>query len=145
MLGNCAIGRLRIVMAPTITKTMEMTIATIGRLIKNFDIGSPSLAFPGKRLRVHLHARTHLLHAFGNHTVASFQSVCDNPLGAALVAYLNGGDASFVLPVDRRAWIPALKLRDCALRYKQRILLDSDDRANFAVPARAQNVSRIGE
>src|SRR3989442_14006205 len=75
MLGNCATGRLRIVMVPTITRTIEITIATMGRLIKNFDIELPCLAFRGKRLRVHLHARTHLLHAFGNHALASLQPV----------------------------------------------------------------------
>src|SRR5690349_25125155 len=40
MLGNCATGRVRIVMAPTITIRIATTIATIGRLMKNFDIAS---------------------------------------------------------------------------------------------------------
>ena len=38
MLGNCATGRLAMVTAPTITMRMAMTIATMGRLMKNFDI-----------------------------------------------------------------------------------------------------------
>ncbi len=38
MLGNCATGRLVMVTAPTITIRMEITIATIGRSMKNFDI-----------------------------------------------------------------------------------------------------------
>src|SRR6266851_3908468 len=89
MLGNWATGRLSIVIVPTITMTIEITMATMGRLMKNFDIGLPSLTFRGKRLRVHLHARTHLLHAFGNHAFASLQSVRDNPIGADTVADLN--------------------------------------------------------
>src|SRR6266481_6667410 len=102
MLGPCATGSLRSVRAPTITKTMEMTIATIGRLIKNFDIGLPSLAFPGKRLGVHLHARTNLLHAFGNHAVASLQPLGDNPIRADALANLYRTDAHFVVAVHRR-------------------------------------------
>ena len=70
MLGNCAIGRLRIVMEPTITITIEMTMATMGRLIKNFDIGLPFLTFHGEWLGVHLHAGTYLLHSLDDHAFA---------------------------------------------------------------------------
>jgi hypothetical protein len=35
MLGNCATGRLTIETSPMITIKMAMTIATIGRLMKN--------------------------------------------------------------------------------------------------------------
>src|SRR6266513_2416818 len=139
MLGNCATGRLKIVMAPTIT------IATMGRLIKNFDIGLPSLAFPGKRHGVHLHARTNLLHAFGNHAVASLQPLGDNPMGADALANLYRADAHLVLAVDRRYLIAALQLGDSALRDKPCVLLDSDGRANFAVTAGTQNIPGIGE
>src|SRR6266480_1929780 len=145
MLGNCATGRLKIVMVPTITITIEITIATIGRLIKNFDIGLPSLASPGKRLGVHQHARTNLLHAFGNHAVASLQPLGDNPIDADTLANLYRAHAHFVVAVHRRDLIAALQLGDSALRNKQCVLLDSDGRPNFAVPAGTQNISRIGE
>ncbi len=36
--GNCAVGRLTMETTPTITMTMEMTIATMGLLMKNFDM-----------------------------------------------------------------------------------------------------------
>ena len=36
--GNCATGRLTIDTAPTITMRIAITIATIGRLMKNFDM-----------------------------------------------------------------------------------------------------------
>src|SRR6266436_104431 len=143
MLGNWAMGRLNMLIAPTITMTMEMTMATMGRLIKNFDIGLPSLTFHGKRLGIHLHAWTYLLHALRNHAFAPLQSVHDNPLGADSVAHLNRSDAHLVLVVHCRDLIAALQLRDRALRHKQRVLLDSEDRANFAIPAGAQNISRI--
>ena len=38
MLGNCATGRVKMVIPPTITVRMAMTMATMGRLMKNFDI-----------------------------------------------------------------------------------------------------------
>jgi len=71
MLGNCATGKLKIVMAPTSTKTMEITIATMGRLIKNFDMALLAFAFHGEWLSVHLHPRSHLLHALGNDALAT--------------------------------------------------------------------------
>src|SRR5882672_10393496 len=37
--GNCAIGRVNSVTRPTITVMIEITIATMGRLMKNLDIG----------------------------------------------------------------------------------------------------------
>src|SRR6266567_6119681 len=99
MLGNCAIGRLRIVRAPTITRTMEITMATIGRLIKNFDIGLPSLAFRSKWLGVHLHARAHFLHALDNDTLAGLQPFRNDPLRADAVTDFDGSDAYFVFTV----------------------------------------------
>src|SRR5580692_8568699 len=39
MLGNCATGKLTIVTAPTITIRIAITIATMGRLMKNLDMG----------------------------------------------------------------------------------------------------------
>src|SRR5207253_10551482 len=58
----CATGRLAIVTAPTITIRMEITIATIGRLIKNFDMAQfPS---PERRSEEHtseLQSRGHLV------------------------------------------------------------------------------------
>src|ERR1700682_3126417 len=143
MLGNWAMGRLKMVIVPTITMTIEITMATMGRLIKNFDMGLPSLTFHGKWLGVHQHAWTDLLHALDNHAFASLQSVHNNPLGADTVADFDRSDAHFILVVQGRDLIAALQLRDCTLRYKQRVLLDSDGRANFAIPAGPQNISRI--
>ena len=42
MLGYWATGRLRNATIPAIVMMIEMTIATIGRLIKNFAIAPPS-------------------------------------------------------------------------------------------------------
>jgi hypothetical protein len=45
MLGNYAIGKVTIETAPTITVRIAITIATIGRLMKNFDMIFDSFAF----------------------------------------------------------------------------------------------------
>src|SRR5260370_26012182 len=98
--------------------TMDITMATIGLLMKNFDIGLPSLRFGDKRLGVHLHARTHLQHPLDNHTFAALQPFLNNPLRADAVADFDRADAHFVLVVHRRDLKAALYLRDCTLRYK---------------------------
>src|SRR5882762_385158 len=46
MLGNWATDRLNMLIAPTITMTMEITMATMGRLMKNFDIEFTFPSFP---------------------------------------------------------------------------------------------------
>jgi hypothetical protein len=42
MFGNCATGKVTIVMAPTITVRIAITIATMGRLMKNLDMALDS-------------------------------------------------------------------------------------------------------
>src|SRR4029077_21248719 len=145
MLGNCAIGRLRIVMAPTITMTMEITIATMGRLIKNFDIALPSLALRGKRLGVHLRARTRLLHALGNHTFALLEPFRNNPLRTDAVANRHRSNAYFIVATHNGDLVAALELRHRPLRNKQRTLLEADDSANFAITAGTQNIVWIAK
>src|SRR4029077_5476597 len=100
MLGNWAMGRLNMLIAPTIIMTMEITMATMGRLIKNFDMGLLSLRFRGKRLGVYLHARAHFLHSLGNHAFARLQSIYDDPLSADPIAHLNCSDAHLVFMVQ---------------------------------------------
>src|SRR5580692_2793836 len=67
ILGNWATGSVAMVTAPTITVNIAMTIATIGRRMKNLDIsiGSSYHRFR-EDLGVDLHTRTSVLNAFGN-------------------------------------------------------------------------------
>src|SRR5713101_1882128 len=118
MLGNWAMGRFSMVIVPTRTKTMEITIATMGRLMKNFDIGLPSPDFHGKWFGVHLHARTHLLHSLDDHAFTLLEPFRNNPLGADAVADLDRTDAHFVLAGHNRYLIAALQLRHRTLRHK---------------------------
>ena len=83
MLGNCATGSPAMVTAPTITIRIEITIATMGRLMKNLDMAVTSLPFP-PRPRNGFGFTTmpgpNLLHALGDHAFARLQSFVDDPL-----------------------------------------------------------------
>src|SRR5271170_1071925 len=115
MLGNWATGKVRMVSVPTSTSTIEITMATMGRLIKNFDMGLPPRSFHSKWLGVHLHTRAHFLHTFGNHPLARLHTVRNNPLRANPVADFHGSNAHFVLVIHRRNLIPALQLGNSTL------------------------------
>src|SRR5580692_4895391 len=62
--GNCAIGRLTSATAPTITVMIAMTIATMGRLMKNFDTAR-LLCGLARRRRDGIHKRAVLRHFLG--------------------------------------------------------------------------------
>ena len=70
MLGNCATGRLSMVIAPTSTIRIAITIATMGRLMKNFDMRLPILCLRDKGFGVHMRALAYLLNAFRDHSFA---------------------------------------------------------------------------
>src|SRR6185295_14789939 len=83
--GNCETGRLTIVMAPTMTVRIEMTIATIGRLMKKRDTLASCLgrlggddvddgAVPGPQ------------QALDDHALASLQAVGHDPQIADTIA-----------------------------------------------------------
>src|ERR1700690_3053260 len=123
MLGNCATGRVRMVMPPQITITMEITMATIGRLIKNFDMELPSWSCQREWLGIHLHSRTDFLNALGHHALAGLQSILNNPLCTDAIADSDGPNAYFVRAIHHRHLIAALQLRDRPLRNAKRDLL----------------------
>src|SRR5271154_3183234 len=118
MLGNCATGKDKMVIEPTITRTIEITMATIGRLIKNFDMELPSWSCQREWLGIPLHSRTHFLNALGHYALACLQSVGNHPLGAHTIADTDGPNAHFVRAVHHRHLIAALQLRDRSLGNK---------------------------
>src|SRR5271156_5190459 len=99
MLGNWATGKLSTVSEPTNTMTMEITMATMGRLMKNFDMDRASLSihrvllvdlwliepcssifgFRHEGLRIHVHAGAHSLNPFHYDSVACIESARDDP------------------------------------------------------------------
>src|SRR5262249_47699185 len=141
MFGNCAMGSCTSDTKPRSTIRMEMTIATMGRLMKNFDmiwVGLPRLLlFGGLRRRVrcrrgaslfsrerhwiHRRALTHLLHPFGHDALSRFHVAGDHPIRADLFAGLYRADADFVVRADDGDEIAALHVGHGALRHQQRI------------------------
>src|SRR5215469_13935640 len=114
MFGNRATGSVSIVIPPTMTMRMAITIATIGRLIKNLDIELfPFWLRVGLRhegLGLHLHSRTHFLRALGDDAFAGFQTFRNDPLAADRIADFDGLNAHFVLAIHNRDLIAALQL-----------------------------------
>src|SRR5216684_147276 len=99
MFGNWAIGRVTITTVPTITVRIEMTIATIGRFMKNLDtLLTPSdFGVLSERLGVHMHTGANLLDAHGDYALAWFQALVNHPHRADSVAYLDRRNAYRIL------------------------------------------------
>src|SRR5579863_7408248 len=113
MFGNCATGKLSTVSVPTNTMTMEITMATMGRLMKNFDMGQPSL--PIRRslacralvrrilvlghewLGIHAHTSAHPLNALNHDSVSGIESVSDDPSVINPVAHSDRSNVNFVV------------------------------------------------
>src|SRR5690349_20455728 len=90
--GNCATGSRRMAIAPTMTVKMAITIATIGRLMKNLDI----------RLWIDPHSLTDFLHAFDDDALTRGKPLVDDPLRADRLSEFNGPDFHSVGIVDNR-------------------------------------------
>src|SRR5271156_3223112 len=99
MLGNCATGKLRMVRVPTITRTIETTMATMGRLMKNFDIGLLPLVFPVVGLGIDGRSLPRFLHALDDDAIAGLESVVNHPSITDAVADLHGSDVHFVVSI----------------------------------------------
>src|SRR5260370_42093079 len=103
--GKSATGRRKIITAPAMTKAIAITIATIGRLIKNFDIELAFVDWRGEveRLRLclepwhHPHPICDLLLTFGNDPLAGLEAVVDNPEGVYLRAELDAAQRHSVV------------------------------------------------
>src|SRR5579864_4281096 len=95
--GNWATGKLRMVSDPTSTRTIEITIATMGRLMKNFDMTLPTDRFRGEWFRIDPNAGAHLLHPFRNNTIPRIESTCDHPTPIDLGTYRHRPDGHLVV------------------------------------------------
>src|ERR1700729_364307 len=151
MLGNCATGKLRTVSAPTSTMTMEITMATMGRLMKNFDMGHPSLSIRrplvlGQEwLGIHAHTTAHPLNSFNHDSVSGIEPVSDDPSVINPVAHRDRSNVNFVVCANDGNLVATLQLRDCPLGNKQGSRLGPDYRADFAIAAGSQNIVWIGK
>src|ERR1700691_396367 len=107
MSGNWATGRRKIITAPVITKKIAITIATMGRLMKNFDIvlalaAGSRWSFGRRRLRRH-HPRLHFhpvrdfLQSLGDDALAHRDAFIDDPEVAHLLAGLDHPQGDLVV------------------------------------------------
>src|SRR5579884_3230725 len=134
---------------------MEITIETMGRLIKNLVMALRhrfSVCFGYCRglalryvvwLRTHLHAIPHLLDTFSNHLVAGLEALANDPLRADLLAGLHLFDGDLAIAADQGNHAASLQFGYGPLRHGERTLFDPGDGAYIAVAAWAENVSRI--
>src|SRR5882724_5512122 len=127
--GNCAIGSRNMATRPMITVMIEMTIATIGRLIKNLDMAFTSartllrrgfgFGHRFERLRIDRHARLHPLGPLGDNLLARLQPLLNDPICAHSLTDFNRSDANLVIVADYGHLVTALQLCDRALGNKQ--------------------------
>src|ERR671925_382559 len=87
MSGYCSIGSAKIESAPASMMRSAMTIAKIGRSMKNLAMPSPLLRCDrcgglrsGHLRDLHGGARLRALHAADDHAIALFQAAFDDPL-----------------------------------------------------------------
>src|SRR5258707_4572624 len=135
ILGYCATGRLRNETTPTITMMIAITMATIGRLMENFDIENPpELGLASRQtllcsfLRLHcisvrlgqnLGALPHILKAFHNYLFACLQAVRHYDHLTECRSDFNGADLCFSVRTHHRNLVTALQLRHGLLRTQQ--------------------------
>src|SRR5215475_1095240 len=115
MLGNCATGSVKITIPPTITVRMAMTIATIGRLMKNFAMESVGLAARGVRFRGYDHAITHCLRSLGHDLIARLQTVINDPHAPLSFSHLNRADGDRIARLKDRQLVASLEFGHRAL------------------------------
>src|SRR5690349_15880348 len=140
MAGNSGTGNPAMDTTPTITVRREITIATMGRRIKNLDTVLLPRRFRRIRLRTHDHAGTNLLHSLGNHAFTWLQSLVHDPQRSNPVTGLHIPNADLVSGVDHGHLEGALHLRNRTLRNEQRAILGSERRAHAAILSRAEQV-----
>src|SRR5262245_49731480 len=148
MFGYSATGSCTIATTPRITMRMEITMATTGRLMKNFaTAGLPGGAGPGRRARFHLHllARAHPVASLDDHPLTWFESLCNDRDRSDLHVDLHGTHVDGLVPPDHRDLVNTLHVLDGPLRDQERVLLHLDHGPDLSVLTGAQQVPRIGK
>src|SRR5438045_6359640 len=78
MFGNCAVGSASMATIPTSTIRIEMTIATMGRRMKKFDMSLlPLCRFCGSQFRVYHCTLFRFLNALDNHALTRLKTLVD--------------------------------------------------------------------
>src|SRR5262245_60064635 len=108
MFGNCATGRLVMVMPPTMTIRIEITMATMGRSMKNLDMLA-YLCLKPSGLGDNNGPFFQLSDSLHNDVVIRLQAVIDDPIRPHLFADLHRANGGLVVGAYDRNLIPALK------------------------------------
>src|SRR6186713_1933896 len=142
--GNCEIGRVTMVMAPTMTVSSEITMATIGRLMKNLDTSaSNARRLAGDDLDDRPVAN--FQQALDNHAFAGFQTLGHDPQVPDAVADRHGTDRHLVIAAHDRHLMTPLQLGDRALRNQQGAGRRLYGEPHTSKSARAKQIVGIGK
>src|SRR5262249_28057813 len=141
--GNCETGRLTIVMAPTMTVSREMTIATMGRLMKNRDTSASGVRGRTGR-NVDHGAVSGFQDALDDHTFACFEAVGHDPGIADAVADRHRADRHLVSLAHDGDLVAPLHLRDRALRNQQGAVYGTNGEPDTPVASGPEQIARIG-
>src|ERR1700730_1618983 len=136
------------------TIRIAMTIATMGRFMKNFDMAFDSFALLAigiqrlldivlEWLGLYRHSRPEILLAFDNHAVALLQSAIDDPHCVCSLSHLHGTHADAVVLIDNSNEVAALLFVHCRWWNDEATRLRAADSADLAVLPGAQNIARV--
>src|SRR6516162_6255547 len=132
-------GSWTIAMTPRITMRMEMTMATMGRLMKNVDMVAllRGCARLGGRVRrqPNLLAGAYPVASLDDDALPGLQPLGHRPQRANLHVDLDGADVDGVVRANHRDLTNALHVLDGALRNQERGLLHLDDGLDLRVLA----------
>src|SRR5260370_23880528 len=128
---------------------MAITMATMGRLMKNLDTWkllpcqAGGLPHPGKRFGVYLHAGTNLLHTLGDDALTRLQTLVNDPHFAHLVTRLHVPDAHLIAAVHDGNLVAALQLGNGPLRDQEGARIHSGPRPDSGIYSGAQDVTGV--
>src|ERR1700681_2031736 len=129
--GNCARGRPRIETRATTTVMIAMTIATIGRSMKNLTTGL-TLGLP-ERLRRDDRSRSDSGWRADNHLLTGLQAGFDDLKISDAIGNRDRANGDLIARAKDLDLIAALKVGDGALGNDQRMVFDAGDSAHAPV------------
>src|SRR4051812_7691427 len=116
--GNWAIGSARIATRPASTGTIAITIATIGRRMKNRDTRLLSFGRRREGLGVH-HRAVGNRWTFDNDAAARIESAFDDPTRAHALSDFDAAGGHLVVRADHAKLIGILQFVHRTLRHEQ--------------------------
>src|SRR5882762_9989752 len=146
MLGYSAMGSCTIATRPMMTMRIEITIATMGRLMKNLAI-SGLFRWGGRRGRArlgpHLLAGSHAIGSFDDDSLAGLEPLRDDPLRAYARVDLDRPYLDRLVGLDDGDLLHPLHVLHSPLGNEERVLLHLDHRPYLGVLARTQHAAGI--